>query len=44
MDKIDMPGCHVASTRRWPPFCAAAGWLVATVFATEIIAGAGFQH
>jgi hypothetical protein len=44
MDKIDVPRCHVASTRWWPPFCAAAGWLAAAVLATEIIAGAGFHH
>ena len=33
---------YVASTRWWPPFCAAVDWLVAVVLATEIIAGAGF--
>ncbi len=38
MDKIDVPRCHVANTRWWPPFCAAA------VLATKIIAGAGFHH
>jgi hypothetical protein len=21
IDKIDVPKCHLASTRRWPPFC-----------------------
>ena len=31
MDKIDVPRCHVAHTRWWPPFCAAA------VLATEIM-------
>lgn len=44
MDKIDVPTCHVASTRWWPPFCAAADWLAAALLATEIIAGAGFHH
>jgi hypothetical protein len=42
--QIDVPRCHVADTRWWPPFCAAADWLAATVLATEIIAGAGFRH
>jgi hypothetical protein len=42
MDKIDVPTCHVAHTRWWPPFCAAADWLAAAVLAAEIIAGAGF--
>jgi hypothetical protein len=44
MDKIDVPRCHVAGTRWWPLFCAAAGWLVVAVLATEIIAGAGSHH
>jgi hypothetical protein len=35
---------YVASTRWWPPFCAAVDWLVAVVLATEIIAGVGFHH
>src|SRR2546430_699872 len=35
---------YVASTRWWPPFCAAVDWLVAVVLAIEIIAGAGFHH
>jgi hypothetical protein len=43
-DKIDVPRCHAAHTRWWPPFCAAAGSLAAAVLATETIAGAGFHH
>jgi hypothetical protein len=35
---------YVASTRWWPPFCAAVDWLVALVLLTEIIAGAGLHH
>jgi hypothetical protein len=43
MDKIDVPRCHVANTRWWPPF-RAADTLSAAVLATEIFAGAGFHH
>jgi hypothetical protein len=35
---------YVAGTRWWPPFCAAADWLVAAVLVIEIIAGVGFHH
>jgi len=35
---------YVASTRWWPPFCAAVDWLVAVVLIIEIIAGADFHH
>ena len=35
---------YVASTRWWPPFCAAVDWLVAVVLAIEIVAGAGLHH
>jgi hypothetical protein len=35
---------HWASTRWWPPFCAAVDWFVAVVLAIEIIAGAGLHH
>jgi hypothetical protein len=37
MHKIDVPRCHVANTRWWPPFCAAADWLAAAVLATGIL-------
>lgn len=35
---------YVASTRWWPPFCAAVDWLVAAVLAIEIVVGVGFHH
>lgn len=34
----------VANTRWWPPFCAAADWIVATIIAIEITAGVNFHH
>src|SRR6266567_8077698 len=35
---------YVASTRWWPPFCAAVDWLVAVVLIIEIVVGVGFHH
>jgi hypothetical protein len=35
---------YVATTRWWPPFCAAVDRLVAAVLAIELIAGVGFHH
>jgi hypothetical protein len=40
--RAKVPPCQ--HTAVWPPFCAAADWLVAAVLATEIVAGAGIHH
>ena len=34
----------VATTRWWPPFCAAVDFLVAAVLVVEILAGVDFRY
>ena len=34
----------VANTRWWPPFCLVADWVMATIVAVGILAGAQFHH
>jgi hypothetical protein len=34
----------VATTRGWPPFCAAVDFLVAAVLVVEILAGVDFRY